>query len=71
MTDTAPGPNEPHTRLEHRLYEDAMAFVVGTAMCALGILFLTHAGLITGQTAGLGVLLSYVSGGPSGRCSLC
>jgi uncharacterized membrane-anchored protein YitT (DUF2179 family) len=53
---------EPHTRLEHRLYEDAMAFVLGTAMCGLGILFLTRAGLITGQTAGLGVLLSYLTG---------
>ncbi len=38
-----------------------MAFALGTAMCALGIQFLGHAGLITGQTAGLGVLLSYVS----------
>ncbi|MGI1661718.1 YitT family protein [Palleronia sp. KMU-117] len=54
--------NEPHTRIEHSLTEDAMAFVVGTALCALGLLFLTHAGLITGQTAGLGVLLSYVTG---------
>jgi uncharacterized membrane-anchored protein YitT (DUF2179 family) len=54
--------NEPHTRLRHSLIEDAMAFVLGTAMCALGLLFLTHAGLITGQTAGLGVLLSYVTG---------
>lgn len=39
-----------------------MAFVLGTAMCALGILFLTHAGLITGQKVGLGVLLSYLTG---------
>lgn len=52
---------EPHIRLEHHLYEDAMAFALGTAMCALGILFLTHAGLTTGQTAGLGVLLSYLT----------
>jgi uncharacterized membrane-anchored protein YitT (DUF2179 family) len=53
---------EPHIRLEHHLHEDAMAFVLGTAMCALGILFLTHAGLITGQKVGLGVLLSYLTG---------
>lgn len=54
--------NEPHSRIEHTLLEDAMAFVLGTAMCALGIQFLTHSGLITGQTAGLAVLGSYVSG---------
>lgn len=47
----------PHTKLE-----DAQAFTLGTAMCALGITMLTHLGLITGQTAGLAVLLSYVTG---------
>ena len=57
---------EPHKSLQHSLPEDAMAFVLGTAMCALGVLFLTHLGLITGQTAGLGVLLSYVAGWPFG-----
>lgn len=31
-------------------------------MAALGVTFLTHLGLITGQTAGLAVLLSYMSG---------
>ena len=53
---------EPHTRLNHSLPEDAMAFLLGTAMCALGVHFLTHLGLVTGQTAGLGVLLSYLTG---------
>lgn len=54
--------NEPHKRLEHSLIEDTMAFVIGCAMCALSIQFLTFSGLITGQTAGLAVLLSYVTG---------
>lgn len=54
--------NEPHKRLEHTLLEDAQAFLLGTAMCALGVQFLTHAGLITGQTAGLAVLASYLTG---------
>lgn len=58
--------NEPHKRLEHTLPEDAMAFLLGTAMCALGVQFLTHLGLVTGQTAGLGVLVSYASGWPFG-----
>lgn len=39
-----------------------MAFVLGATMCAMGVLFLREAGLITGQTAGLAVLLSYLSG---------
>lgn len=53
---------EPHNRLEHTLFEDALAFALGTSLCAFGIVMLTHLGLITGQTAGLGVLLSYVTG---------
>ena len=57
---------EPHKPLEHTLFEDVMAFVLGTSMCALGVVFLTHLGLVTGQTAGLGVLLAYVTGAPFG-----
>lgn len=57
-----PHMREPHRTVNHSLIEDAQAFVVATAMCALGLLFLTHLGLITGQTAGLAVLLSYVTG---------
>ena len=53
---------EPHKRLEHSVLEDIQAFFLGTALCALAVQFLTYLGLITGQTAGLGVLLSYVSG---------
>ena len=48
--------------IEHTLLEDALAFLLGTAMCALGVVFLTHLGLITGQTAGLAVLGSYLTG---------
>ncbi|MEM7471111.1 MAG: YitT family protein [Pseudomonadota bacterium] len=53
--------NEPHKPTQHALWEDALAFVLGTALCAVGVQFLTHLGLITGQTAGLGVLLAYAS----------
>ena len=53
--------NEPQTRLEHSPFEDAQAFVLGAAMCALGIEFLRANGLVTGQTAGLAVLLSYLT----------
>lgn len=54
--------NEPHTRLEHAVHEDVQAFLLGTTLCAFAVVVLTHLGLITGQTAGLGVLLSYVTG---------
>lgn len=46
-------------KIEHTFYEDAQAFVLGSGMCALGMSMLTHLGLVTGQTAGLAVLLSY------------
>lgn len=63
MTNTASDRNEPHkTGLDHSLAEDTMAFVLGTGLCALGLLMLTHLGLITGQTAGLAVLISYMTG---------
>lgn len=48
--------------INHSIREDALALVVGTSMCALGVMLLAQPGLITGQTAGLAVLLSYVSG---------
>ncbi len=53
---------EPHKSLEHTLGEDILAFLLGTALCAFAVTMLTHLSLITGQTAGLGVLLSYVTG---------
>lgn len=54
---------EPHrpSPLKHTVLEDAQAFVLGTLLCALGVQFLTSAGLITGQTAGAAVLASYLS----------
>lgn len=42
--------------------EDAQGLVFGAAMCAFGLLVLTGAGLVTGQTAGLAVLISYATG---------
>lgn len=50
-------PNSKHT-----IAEDAQAFVLGTALAAFAVTMITHLGLITGQTAGLAVLISYVSG---------
>ena len=53
-----PGAVDP-TR--HSLWEDAQAYLLGTSLCALGVVLLQSAGLVTGQTAGLAVLLSYVT----------
>jgi uncharacterized membrane-anchored protein YitT (DUF2179 family) len=41
---------------------DAQGLAYGSVMAAFGITILTHLGLMTGQTAGLAVLLSYVTG---------
>ncbi len=39
-----------------------MGILFGTTMASFGIIILTHLGLVTGQTAGLAVLISYATG---------
>ena len=51
---------------EHSALEDAQGLGLGVFLCALGLSFLTHLGLITGQTAGIAVILSYLAGWPFG-----
>lgn len=46
----------------HSVFEDAQGLFFGTLMCALGLQFLTHAGFITGQTAGMALVISYATG---------
>ncbi|MCE6958954.1 YitT family protein [Cereibacter sphaeroides] len=46
----------------HTKLDDAQALVYGTTLAAFGITILTHLGLVTGQTAGLAVLISYATG---------
>lgn len=46
----------------HTKLEDAQALAYGCTMAAFGITVLTHLGLVTGQTAGLAVLISYATG---------
>ncbi|OWU84900.1 hypothetical protein ATO6_11350 [Oceanicola sp. 22II-s10i] len=46
----------------HTPLADAQGIVFGTTMAAVGILILTHLGLVTGQTAGLAVVISYATG---------
>lgn len=46
----------------HSLIEDAQGIAYGATMAAFGIVILTHLGLVTGQTAGLAILISYATG---------
>ncbi|CAD5249326.1 MULTISPECIES: YitT family protein [Halomonadaceae] len=51
---------------QHRPYEDVMAMLLGTFFVALGVTFYTHAVLLTGSTAGLALLLSYITSSITG-----
>jgi uncharacterized membrane-anchored protein YitT (DUF2179 family) len=46
----------------HRLYEDVLAMISGTMFVSLGTLIYTKTMLTVGSSAGLALLLSYVSG---------
>jgi uncharacterized membrane-anchored protein YitT (DUF2179 family) len=50
------------TATEHSFIEDVQGLGLGVFLCGLGIHLLTQVGLITGQTAGLAVIISYLSG---------
>ena len=46
----------------HSKLDDLQGLTLGVFMCGLGVHVLTHVGLITGQTAGLAVIISYLTG---------
>lgn len=46
----------------HSLLDDAQGIAYGAGMAVFAITILTHLGLVTGQTAGLAVLISYATG---------
>ena len=48
--------------LRHAWYDDLLAFGTGTLFIAIGVTMYTHAGLLTGGTAGLAFLAHYASG---------
>ncbi|MGR3803811.1 YitT family protein [Marinibacterium profundimaris] len=48
--------------VDHTLLDDVQGLGIGLFLSSLGIQFLTTAGLITGQTAGVAVILSYLTG---------
>ena len=54
-------PNAPKSNA-HSLMDDAQGITFGAIMASFGIVILTHLGFVTGQTAGLAVLISYATG---------
>jgi uncharacterized membrane-anchored protein YitT (DUF2179 family) len=50
----------------HRWYEDIFAIFIGTTLVSLGIAFYAEAQLTTGSSAGLALLLQYMTGIPFG-----
>jgi uncharacterized membrane-anchored protein YitT (DUF2179 family) len=55
-------PPRPAAAGEHSMGEDLLALVTGAALAAMGVALFKQAGLLTGGTVGLALLLSYTSG---------
>ncbi|SFC37330.1 YitT family protein [Tropicimonas isoalkanivorans] len=58
-------PPDPEA-VRHTPVDDAQGLAIGVFICALGLVFLSHLGFITGQTAGVALIISYLSGWPFG-----
>lgn len=56
---------EPATE-RHSLFDDLQALVTGTLFVAIGLMLFRHAGLVTGGTAGIALVLHYATGLPFG-----
>lgn len=50
------------TPTKHSVFEDSQGIVSGTLLAALSLTILSHLGLVTGQTAGVALLVSYWTG---------
>ena len=50
----------------HSLFDDAQGLTSGVFLCAVGLAFLSQLGFLTGQTAGLALMISYLTGVPFG-----
>lgn len=46
----------------HSALDDAQGIAYGALIAGFGVVMLTHLGLVTGQTAGLAILISYATG---------
>ena len=54
------------TPSRHKLHEDIFAMLIGTMLVSLGIAFYAQVQLTTGSSAGLALLLQYITGIPFG-----
>lgn len=48
--------------VRHKLYEDAIAMLLGSGLVALGVVFYAKASLSTGSTAGMAFIVHYLTG---------
>lgn len=64
------GPMTPGS-LAHRPYEDVQGLLTGSLFVALGALMFQQAGLLTGGTAGIALLISALTGWPFGPVFFC
>ncbi|MGZ9809669.1 YitT family protein [Pseudoroseicyclus sp. H15] len=55
-------PYPPEDAPRHKPAEDAQGLAMGVLLTSTGLVILTHLGLITGQTAGIAVIISYLTG---------
>lgn len=60
MPEISPPSAPPQNK--HTPLDDAQGIAYGSFMAALSIVVLTHLGFVTGQTAGLALLISYATG---------
>lgn len=60
MTTAAPQAPDPAQR--HSLFDDAQGLATGTLFVALGLMLMRQAGLLTGGTAGIALVLHYATG---------
>ncbi|PLX37271.1 MAG: YitT family protein [Hyphomicrobiales bacterium] len=54
--------DQPRAQFRHSLFDDVQGLAFGVLMTAFSVVLLKSAGLVTGQIAGLAVLISYASG---------
>ena len=63
--------SDSSTASKHTLFEDLQAIFTGAMAVAMGVLFLKQAGLLTGGTTGLAILIHYSTGLNFGLTLFC
>ncbi|OWU84901.1 hypothetical protein ATO6_11355 [Oceanicola sp. 22II-s10i] len=58
----APVPYNTDDTVDHTVLDDVQGLAIGLLTAAVGLTFLTQLGFLTGQTAGLALIVSYLTG---------